>query len=311
MKRIDNLYEECIKLDNIKLCYNNLIKNIKNKRKVEDLRNYKSAYIYKAYEVLLNKNYIPKEYHIFYIYEPKKRLIMAQGTFDKLINHIVYNFILLPSLEKCLIDTNCASRKGYGTRYAIDKYFKYRNICDYKYKKYYILKCDIRKFFQSIDHNILKVKLRKRIKDKDALNILDIIIDSTNEGLPIGNVSSQILAIYYLNDLDHYIKEDLKIKYYIRYMGDFILIHNDYNYLKTCLNKIKEFLKNEKLELNDKTRIYKNNENMNFIGKKRNKKYSDICKVRKKIKKRKQEYFNNEIEINKLISTLVSYEGRK
>ena len=78
MKRIDNLYEECIKLDNIKLCYNNLIKNIKNKRKVEDLRNYKSDYIYKAYEVLLNKNYIPKEYNIFYIYEPKKRLIIER-----------------------------------------------------------------------------------------------------------------------------------------------------------------------------------------------------------------------------------------
>ena len=74
---------------------------------------------------------------------------------------------------------------------------------------------------------------------------------------------------------------------------------------------IMRVIKNEKLELNDKTRMYKNNENMNFIGRKRNKKYSNICKVRKKIKKRKQEYFNNEIEINKLISILVSYEGRK
>ena len=86
-----------------------------------------------------------------------------------------------------------------------------------KYGKYYILKCDISKFFASIDRDRLKEKLKKKIKDKDALNIVFKIIDSDENGLSIGNMTSQILAIFYLNDMDHYIKETLKIKYYVRY----------------------------------------------------------------------------------------------
>ena len=134
-----------------------------------------------------------------------------------------------------------------------------------KYSNYCILKCDIKNYFGSIDLNILKNKINRRIKDNDAITIINEILDS-DTSLSIGFMTSQILGIFYLNDLDHFIKEKLKIKYYIRYQDDFLLIHHDKQYLKYCLSEIKEFLKQEKLELNSKTRIYKNTNNFIFLG---------------------------------------------
>ena len=94
------------------------------------------------------------------------------------------------------------------------------------------MKCDISKFFSSINHDILKEKILKRIKDKDAIKIVFDIIDSYSPGLGIGSMTSQVLAIFYLNDLDHFIKETLKIKYYVRYQDDFLLFHPSKEYLK-------------------------------------------------------------------------------
>ena len=106
--------------------------------------------------------------------------------------------------------------------------------------------------------NIWKEKVKRRIKDKDALKIIFDIIDSNENGLYIGSMTSQVLAIFYLNDLDHFIKEKLKIKYYVRYQDDFLLFHHSKKYLNFCLDEIKKFLKKEKLVLNKKTRIYAN-----------------------------------------------------
>ena len=176
--------------------------------------------------------------------------------YDKTINHLVSRYILYPAIIPCLVDANCASRPNKCTSYALKLYQKYKNIMDYKYNNYYILKCDIKNYFGSIDLNILKNKIKRRIKDKEALAIINQILDS-DSSLSIGFMTSQILGIFYLNDLDHFIKEKLKIKYYIRYQDDFLLIHNDKEYLKYCLERIKLFLINEKLELNKKTEFIK------------------------------------------------------
>lgn len=134
----------------------------------------------------------------------------------------------------------------------------FHRICTIKYGEYYILKCDISKFFASIDQDILKSKLKRKIKDEDALDILFKIIDSEEQGLGIGNMTSQIFAIFYLNDMDHFIKEQLKIKYYVRYQDNFLLFHPSKDYLKYCFKEIEKFLEKEKLKLNKKSRIYKN-----------------------------------------------------
>lgn len=196
---------------------------------------------------------------------------------------------------------------GLGTKAGLDLYYKYRNICDIKYKKYYILKCDVKKFFASIDHDVLKEKLLKKIKDKDALKIVYDIIDSDTEGLSIGNMTSQILAIFYLNDFDHYVKEGLKIKYYLRYQDDFVLFHPSKEYLKGCLAKIRKFLEDEKLILNKKTRIYNSNSNFIFLGRDIYGKYKNYRLIKKRLKKRQYLYRSKQINLRSFISSIQSF----
>lgn len=134
-------------------------------------------------------------------------------------------YILFPAIMPCLIDTNVASRVNKGANAGLKYYFSFTRICNIKFGDYYILKGDVKKFFASINHDRLKEKLKRRIKDEKALKIVFDIIDSEKNGLGIGNMTSQILAIFFLNDFDHFVKEDLKIKYYIRYQDDFLLFH--------------------------------------------------------------------------------------
>ena len=185
MKRKNNLYEEMYKLENIQNVFNEICKNTKNKRRVENYKQFKCANIYDVYNTLKNREYRPGKLNVFEIYEPKKRRIVSQEMKDKLINHLVARYILYPSILPCLIDANVASRKNMGTNKGIEIANKYRKKCNIKYKKYYVLKCDISKFFASIDTNILKEKIKNKIKDKDALEIVFRIIDAEECGLSI------------------------------------------------------------------------------------------------------------------------------
>lgn len=309
MKRKGNLYKDIYDFDNIKAVFNEVCRNTKNKVKVNKFKEYKCINLYKIYEVLKNREYVPGPYHVFTIYEPKKRRIVSQNMFDKVVNHLVARYILMPVILDCLIDTNVASRKYKGTSAGLNYYFHYRRLCDIKYKKYYILKCDISKFFASIDHEILKRKLVKRIKDKEALKILFDIIDSEDTGLGIGNMTSQLLAIFYLNDLDHYIKENLKVKYYVRYQDDFLLFHNSKDYLKKCFVKISDFLKKEDLKLNPKSRIYKSTNNFIFLGRNKYGKYAKYRDINKKLKKKFELYNSNQISLTSLSNSIICYQN--
>lgn len=304
MKKLNNFYNSIVDIKIIQDMYDKRVKlNTKNKKKLEKFENnYVSNMIY-IKNILNDIKYIPGKYNIFIIKEPKLRLIMSQNVIDKIINHVVSEYFLVNIYDKTLIDTNIATRKNKGTHYGIKLLKKYIN--EIKNEKFYILKFDISKYFFNLDHEILKKLVRKKIKDKDVLKIIDNIIDSTDsdyvnktinllkkkeiekinnkneeliksinniplykkgKGLPIGNMSSQVLAIMYLNELDHYIKETLKIKYYIRYMDDGILIHKDKGYLKFCLKEIEKIIKKYKLELNSKTKIYNSYEGFEFLG---------------------------------------------
>ena len=308
MKRKNNLYKDIYKFENILYCFNEVCKNTKNKRKVEEFKSYKSIYISRCYNELKNKKYEMGKFHIFYIKDPKERRIVSLNMYDKLINHLVSKYILYPSIIPCLIDSNCASRPNKGVKYAIDLYYKYRRILDKKNKDYYILKCDIKSYFSSINIDILKRKIKTRIKDIDSLNIINKILDS-DDVLSIGFMSSQILGIFYLNDLDHYIKEKLKIRYYVRYQDDFLLLHEDKNYLKYCYTKISKFLEKEKLQLNKKTRIYKNINNFIFLGRNKYEKYAKYRSVNRKIKHNNYLYNIGKINFNNYISSYICYKN--
>ena len=152
----------------------------------ENYKFYKCIYISRVYDVLKNKQYVPGPYNRFIIYEPKKRLICSQGMLDKTINHLISRYILYPAILPCLIDENVASRMNLGTNAGLELRKYFNSVCRQQYNdEFYVLKCDISKFFYSINHDILKKKLKRRIKDKDALNIVFQIIDSEPEGLNI------------------------------------------------------------------------------------------------------------------------------
>lgn len=351
MKRKNNLYYSICKIENIRYIYDEIVaKNTRNKRKILFFDQYYIGNILYIETILAQRLYVPGKYHIFLIHEPKYRVIMSQNIFDKLVNHLVSYYLLRPVLEPSLIDTNVATRTGKGTGYGISLIKRYLLENRRKYNHFYILKFDISKYFYNIDHDVLKTLLKKKIKDQNALKIIFDIIDSTNEdyinqsiqrlvriyqekindsyvldelsriplyqnkkGLPIGNMTSQILAIFYLNDLDHYIKEVLKIKYYIRYMDDGILIHPNKHYLRKCLEEIKRILRSKyKLELNQKTKIFSINEGVEFLGFRyffKNNKL--IVKVRnstkKRYKKKMQKLYYKDYQ--KYIQVKGSYEG--
>lgn len=308
MKRFSNLYENTYKPENIRACYYEVMHNTRNKRQVHQLQKNADKVLHNIYEELKDEKYVVGKYNIFVIYEPKQRVIVSQGMKDKIVNHLIAREILYPAILPCLVPYNVASRPGMGTRKALEYMDRYRKEFSKTYGKYYILKCDISRFFLSINHRILKKKLRKKIKDPKALKIVFDVIDSHNSGIGIGSMTSQVLAIFYLNDMDHFIKEELKIKGYIRYQDDFLLFSESKEYLEKCLEKIKEFLKKEKLALNNKTRIYTSNENICFLGRNLYGQYAKRRTVKKRMKKRFILLQEGKISLNSYIASKLCYE---
>ncbi len=218
--------------------------------------------------MLTSKKYRLSPYNCFMVHEPKERLIMYNSFRDKIVQHSLCDNVLEPRLQKTFILDNYASQKGKGTHFGLDRLKSFM-------RKYYrqfgadgwVLKCDVRKYFYTIDHSVLKSQLRRLIHDPDVLWLIDMIIDSTEgKGIPIGNHTSQWFAVLYLSGMDHFIKERLGIKYYGRYMDDFYLIHNDKAYLQYCLLEIRKYVENIGLELNGKTAIFPLSQGIDFLG---------------------------------------------
>lgn len=276
-------------LDNIINMTNKVCMRVRNKRLVDRFETYKSEHIVNIKNRLDSRNVTFNKYNIFMITDPKCRIVMSLNIEDKIINHLVSEYILVKAFENKFTDNMVATRINKGTSYGIKLLKRYLNEIKKENSNFYVLKIDIKKYFYSLDHNILKCILRKNIKDKEAIKILDNIIDSTNfeyinekiaylknnrlktledeylinetldiplykhnKGVSIGNQTSQNFGLIYLYELNHYIKEKLNLKYAINYMDDFVLMHKDKKYLEYCLEKIKDFLLKYKLEINDK-----------------------------------------------------------
>ena len=264
-------------------------------------------------------------YYSFEIYDPKERTIHSLHYKDRVVQHCLCDEVLAPILEKKLIYDNAACRKGKGTHFALNRVTEF--LRKY-YRKYgtngYILKCDIRKFFDSIDHKVLKRKLRKVIFDDRVLALIDGIIDSyestSGKGLPLGNQTSQWFALYYLDGFDRLIKEKLHIKYYSRYMDDCVIIHEDKEYLKHCLNVMKNKVENDlHLSFNEKTVIFPIRNGVNYLGwhfyltetGKVIRKVSSKTKKRykRKLKYLEYEYANDYMSMEEIDTVLNSYNA--
>jgi retron-type reverse transcriptase len=281
MKRYGNLYSKIITIDNLYKAAKKAEKGKRYQSKVAGFNFLLEPELLELQKELTNRTYQPGKYHSFDIHVPKKRMISAAPYEDRVVHHALCN-IVMPLFEKSFIADSYANRKGKGTHAAILKYQQYA-------KQYqYVLKCDIRKFFPSIDHEILKQLIRKKIKCKDTIALMDKIIDNSNpqeehiiyfkndnlftpmqrrRGLPIGNLTSQWFGNIYMNEFDHFIKNKLSIKGYIRYVDDFVIFSNSKIELAETKQQIINFLSNYRLILHpNKSQIHQVNDGVPFLG---------------------------------------------
>lgn len=252
MKRYGNLFQKIVSFDNLIKAAYRAFKGKKHKRIVRWFYFYYEYQLLRLKRELTSKTYLPRPLRNFLIRDPKIRLISAPAFRDRVLHHAICN-IIEPILEKGYIYHSYACRVGKGTHRAIKQARRYCQKYDY------YLKCDIKRYFQSIDHEILKKLLDNKFKDPQLKWLLDTIIDSSNDtgkGIPIGSLTSQHFANFYLSRLDHYIKDELAIKGYIRYMDDFLLFGNDKGVLHVLEAKIEFFLASHlQLQLKEKVTI--------------------------------------------------------
>lgn len=220
----------------------------------------------KLKDSLANKTYKMSDYYDFKIYEPKEREIKAASFKDKIVQHSLCDNVLLPHLSKVFIRNNFAGQIGKGTLFGLNTLRKDIALFG-KNGGGYILKGDITKFFYSIDHERLKDIVAYYFTDKNIQWLCNLIIDSTEGlGLPLGNQTSQVFGLLYLDGLDKFVKTELGIEYYGRYMDDFYIFHSSKEYLKHCLESISEYVNSLGLSLNGKTQIHAFKNGIKFLG---------------------------------------------
>ncbi len=311
MKRKNVLYENMISYNNILSVYKKIKNSTKNKKEVYNYELNLNQNLLDTLFSLSKSTYVFSNYNIFLVREPKYRLIMSESFPDKVVNHLFSKYVLSYALQSTLINSNVATRKDKGSKEAYRLFIKYTNKLIYEKKKNYVLKIDISKYFYNINHNILMNMVSEKIKDERVLNMLKVILDTTDNdyinktilsvvnreiykvnklnistsekeklinelksiplyrkgyGLPIGNMSSQILAVFFLNKVDHFIKEKLGCKYYIRYMDDLVILGNDKEELKNVFENVSKYIESFDLNVNNKSGIYSLSDGVNFLG---------------------------------------------
>lgn len=265
-------YEEIFSVSNLYKAHMKTRKGKLHKREVAEFELNKAYEIYKLYEELRKHKYQISPYRTFYVLEPKKRRVDATTYRDRVVQACFVDNYLRPLLERKLIYDNAACRKDKGTDFArrrlkeflVDAYKKYG-------LEFYVYSFDIHHYFEMINHDSLKDKLRKIIDDDEMLQFAYMIIDSfcieEGIGLPLGNQTSQCFALYYLDNVDRIIKERYSIKYYSRYMDDGVIISNDKEILVDLSKTLKSAMKELKLEFNEKkNQIFKIKQGVTYLG---------------------------------------------
>ena len=209
--------------------------------------------IFKLHEELKTQTYRHSPYSKFYVFDPKERHISKAYVRDRLVHHMVYN-VLSAIYEPRFIFHSFSCRLGKGTHVGIEHLNRMlRRESLSNARPCYALKMDVRRFFDTVSHSLLKKVIEKKVKDQRVLDLIGLIIDSFkvssdhigNRGIPLGNVTSQIFSNIYLHELDHFVKHDLKEPFYLRYTDDFVLISKDPIHLKTRIPMISYFLETE------------------------------------------------------------------
>ncbi len=281
MKRLGGIWPQVVSFNNLLLAYR---KARCGKGRSQDVARFAlnlEKELFRLQRELRDDNYWPGAYRLFRIYERKPRIIAAAPFRDRVVHHALMNLIE-PTLDRTFIHDSYACRRGKGVHAAVDRYQVWAR------RNAYALKMDVAQYFPSIDHPILKVKLRRRIKDARVLALLDRIIDTSPElrksliyfpgddlltplerrvGIPIGNLTSQFLANLYLDDLDHFMKQDLKVGAYLRYVDDMVVLDNDKGRLAEVRAAVRERLAEERLLLHPrKAHVSPTAAGLNLLG---------------------------------------------
>ena len=268
MKRIGNIYEKIIDLNNIELAIAKASIGKGHRKSVEKIRDSPTYYALQVQQLLKEKKYNPSPYIEMKIRDGanrKERTIFKPHFYPDQVIHWALILQIESLLMRGMYEFCCASVKNRGIMRGMN-YLKRILVQDRKYTKY-CLKLDVKHFYPSINKETLKNKFRKIIKDKDTLWLIDAIIDSSKEGVPIGNYTSQWFANFYLQDLDHFIKEELHVKYYIRYMDDIVLFSNNKKELRKVKYAIDEFLVKESLTIKENWQLFKTDSRpIDFLG---------------------------------------------
>lgn len=229
------------------------------------------VHLFRLHHELAAGTYRMSAYRRFHVYEPKVREIRCLPFRDRIVQRSLCDNVLYPYFKDRLVYDNCACQKGKGTHFGL---YRVNGFLRDFYNKHgtdgWILKGDITKYFYSIDCDKLKTMLRPRIWDERLWTLLEHIIDSGGDergrGVPLGNQTSQWFSLFYLDPLDRLVKERLRIKWYSRYMDDFVLIHPDKAYLRECLRQITELVEELGLTLNPKTQIFPVKNGVDYLG---------------------------------------------
>ncbi len=272
--------------------------------------------IIKIIEEIKNGNYYFGKYRSFIIYEPKERIIKSLPYRDRVVHQWYVEEFIKPYFLKRFIKDTYACLDGRGTHHAVCALQKKMRLMKKEHQSYYVLKCDIKKYFYSINKTILLDILQSKMSDKKLLEFSKRILDDgQNIGIPIGNFTSQYFANIYLNELDYFIKENLRVKNYVRYMDDFVLLVSDKEEAKRLLALIGEYLQNRlQLQLNAKSKYFLNKKGIDFCGYRifethilLRKRFKN--KIRKKFKLWKYLIDNNKFIYSKFLLSVNSCKG--
>lgn len=246
--QLSHTFENIISLENLCLAWQEFVIGKKHKLDVQLFARDLMDNIVELHGMLVNRTYYHGGYTSFYINDPKRRHIHKASVRDRLLHHAVYR-ILYPFFDRTFISDSYSCRNDKGMHKAINRFRKLSYVVSKNNTRTcWVLKCDIKKFFTSIDHTILSNILGEYIADEDILRLLRNIINSFETGLPLGNLTSQLFANVYMNVFDQWVKHKLKAKNYIRYADDFVFLSTDKKWLENIIPQVQNFL-SEKLKL--------------------------------------------------------------